>query len=84
MPHMAAFHQCLYCLLRQFQSSEKEKHFLFFEIITFDPSIYTMDHPDLTVSNLMENPIGLKRVNQKIFLNMEIMLKYGILEIKGC
>ena len=24
-----------------------------------------MDHPDLTVPNFMENPIGLKRVRQK-------------------
>ena len=27
-----------------------------------------MDHPDLTVSNTMENPIGLKRVIIKICL----------------
>ena len=34
----------------------------FFEIITSDPSISTMDHPDLTVSNFNENSIGPKRV----------------------
>ena len=33
------------------------------EILTSDPSIYMMDHPDLTVSNLMENSIGLKMDN---------------------
>ena len=50
MPHYVAFHQSLHCLLRQNQSSEKI-FFFFFEIITCDPSIYTMVHPDLTVSN---------------------------------
>ena len=39
---------------------------IFFEItcITCNPSIYTMDHPDLTVSNFMENSVGLKRVKE--------------------
>ena len=32
------------------------------EIITCDPSIYTMDHPDFVVGSFMENYIGLKRV----------------------
>ena len=31
------------------------------EIITCYPSTYTRDQPDLTVSNVMENSIGLKR-----------------------
>ena len=35
---------------------------LILEIITSDPSIYTIDHPDLTVSNFMENSIGPRRV----------------------
>ena len=30
--------------------------------ITCDPAIYTMDHPDLTVSNFMGNSIGPKGV----------------------
>ena len=35
----------------------------FLEINTCDPSIiYTMDHPDLNVSNIMGNSIGTKRV----------------------
>ena len=50
MPHNVAFHQGLHCLLRQNQSSEKEMQY-FLEIITCDTSIYTMDHPDLIVSN---------------------------------
>ena len=33
---------------------------LYVSEITGNPSIDTMDHPDLTVSNLMENPICLK------------------------
>ena len=48
MPHTAAFHQCLHCLLRGKGSSEQELHF-YLEIITCDPSIYTMDNPKFTV-----------------------------------
>ena len=33
------------------------------KIITCDPSIYTMDHPDLTVSNFMEKRVCRQRVN---------------------
>ena len=46
MPQKVAFHQALHCLLRQIGSSEKKYSFL--EIITCDPSIYSMDHSDLT------------------------------------
>ena len=62
MLQIAAFHQNLHCLLSQNQSSEKKvQHFL--KIISCDPSIlYTMDHPDLTVSTFTEKSIGLKRV----------------------
>ena len=42
MPHNVAFHQGLHCLLGQNQSSEKEIKY-FFESITGDPSIDTMD-----------------------------------------
>ena len=42
MPHKAAFHQGLQCLLRQKRSSEKEIK-VYLEIITADPSNYTMD-----------------------------------------
>ena len=45
---MHLFHQGLLCLLRQKQSSEKEIQYLL-KIITCDHSIYTMDHPDLSV-----------------------------------
>ena len=56
MTHYAAFHQGLHCMLRQNQSSAKELYF-FFEIITCNHSLCTMDSPDLTISNLMENSI---------------------------
>ena len=59
--HKAAFHQDLHCLLRQNQSSEKEI-MIYLKTITYDPSIYTMDHLDLTASNLMGNSICPKRV----------------------
>ena len=58
MPHNVAFHLGLHYLPRQNQSLEKEICFL--EIITSDPSIYTMDHPDVIVCSFMENSIGLK------------------------
>ena len=61
MPHNAAFHQGLHCLLRQNRSSEKEIQY-FWEITTIDPSIYAMDHLDFIVCSFMENFFGLKRV----------------------
>ena len=57
MLHNAAFHQGLRCLLRQNLASEKEIQY-FLEIITCDPSIYTMDHPDLIVCSFKKNSIG--------------------------
>ena len=38
---------------------------IFLEIITCDPSVYTMDHPGFIISNFMENSIGLKKVKVK-------------------
>ena len=49
MPKNAAFHQGLHCLLKQKQSSEKEMQ-IYFEIITCDPLMYTMDLPQSIVS----------------------------------
>ena len=74
MLHYAAFHLGLHCLLRQNQSSEKEIN-IFLEFLTCDLSVYTMDHPDLTVLNIKENIFSLKRVNKfadkaKMFLLM--------------
>ena len=67
MQHDVAFHLGLHCLLRPNQSSEKEIQY-FLEIITRDPSIYTMNHPDLIACSFMENSIGLKRVGLKAHL----------------
>ena len=57
----------MYCLLGLSRPSEKKIHYCM-EIITYDPSIYAMDHPGIhvTVSNFMENYIGLKRVNDLV------------------
>ena len=38
------------------------------EIKTCDPSTYTMDHPDITVSDFMGNSIGIQRVNLLFYL----------------
>ena len=43
------------------KNSEKEFQY-YLEIITCDQSKYKMDHPDLTVSEFMENGIGLQNV----------------------
>ena len=59
MPHNAALHQGLHCFL-----SQRKKYNKFMKNITCYLSIYTTDHPDLTVPNLMEYYIGLKMVNQ--------------------
>ena len=62
MPQNAAFHQGLHCLLRQNPSSERKIQY-FQEIITYDPLVYTMEHPDFIVCSFLENSIGLKRFN---------------------
>ena len=51
-----AFHKGLYCLLKLNRISEKENDTTFLEIITCDPSKYTMDHLNLTVSFLWKIP----------------------------
>ena len=48
--HNAAFHLGLHFLQTKFIIGE----IYLFEIIICDPSIYTMDHPGLTVSNYGE------------------------------
>ena len=49
IPHIVAFHQCMYCWLRRILSPPKEIQFL--EIIACDPSICISadDHPDFIV-----------------------------------
>ena len=37
-------------------------------MITCDPSIYIMDHPDFIVCSFMEISIGLKRVEKRVVL----------------
>ena len=64
MPHKVAFHKGLHCLLRQNIDLQRKKYNIF-GIITCYPSIYRMDHHDLTLSIYMENSIGLKRVKIK-------------------
>ena len=61
MPHNAAFHQGLHCLLRLKQSSGKEIQ-SYFEIITCDPLISTMDYPKFIVSYQVAESISIQRV----------------------
>ena len=56
----------MHCLLIQNGFSQEKAIKYFWEIITCDPSIYTMDHPDLqnaAIPNFIEQSIGPKRVN---------------------
>ena len=48
-----AFHQGPHCLLTQ-----KGSYNLYLEIITCDPSMYTMDHPKSVVPNQKEESIN--------------------------
>ena len=48
MPHNTAFHQSP--MFAKTKSIFRERNTIWGEIITCDPSKYTMDHPDLTVS----------------------------------
>ena len=72
-------HQGLHCLLRLNGSSENEIEY-FLKVITFDPSKYTMDHPDFIVFSLMENTIGLKRFKSVLILTA----KMCTFAIKNC
>ena len=60
MPHSAAFHLGLQSLLIQNGYSE----IFFFEIITCDLPVYTIDHSDLTASNFMEIFTGFKKLKK--------------------
>ena len=89
MPHDVAFHQGLHCLQRQCQSSKKVLQY-FWEIITGDPSIYTVDHTDFIVCSYIENLVSLKRVRSlhEIIVNattltQEQMLLKGSMYIKS-
>ena len=62
MPHDAAFHQGLHCLLRLKQSSGAEIHHDL-ENATCDPLKYTMGSPILIVSICMGKSIRIQRVN---------------------
>ena len=57
IPHNAVSHQNLHFLLKQVEEIQ-----YFMEIITCDPSIYTMDQSHLIAYGLKENCTGLKRV----------------------
>ena len=51
---------CTICLVKI--NYQRKKNNIFSETITCGPSIYTIDHPDFTVSNFMEKSVGLKSV----------------------
>ena len=51
---------CTVCLKATLNFRERSAKCL--GIITYDPSIYANDHPNLTVSNFMDTFIGLKNV----------------------
>ena len=63
----------------------QRKNKIFMEIITCNPSIYTLNHPDLTVSIFMEQSNGLKRVNTLyLFVFQKNIQQYVDLEWNQC
>ena len=70
MWHNGAFHPGLKCLVRQ-NDLQRKKYIFYLEIITCDPSIYTMDHSKFIVSNQKDESIFVlmvKDVVQYIFV----------------
>ena len=57
MPHDAALHQGLLCLLIIAITLFDERNIFFVEIITCGPSVYTMDHPKFIALNQKEERI---------------------------
>ena len=51
MSHYATFHQGLHYLVKQERILENA----FLEVTGFDPSVFTMDHPDFVLFSFMEN-----------------------------
>ena len=58
MLHDAAFHQGHDFLLRS-NAFQRNKYIFFFEIITCNPSIYTLDHPKFIESYKKEESISV-------------------------
>ena len=68
MPLNVAFHKSLQCLLKIFK---KEIQFWGL-IITCDPSIYTVYHSKLIVSNQKEESIDASRVKCIIYMSQDL------------
>ena len=75
MPHNAAFHQGLHCLLRQKQSSEKEIQFNL-EILTCDPQYMEWTIQSLLYQTKKKNPLwyegltaSVKYLSENITIN---------------
>ena len=74
MQHNGAFHQGLHCLLKLNQSSKKEILYFFGNYNLQSLNIYN-GPSDLTVSNFMENSIGLEKVNENVKFLAVICIK---------
>ena len=57
---------CTVCKYKNDLQREKNQYYL--EIITCDPSVYAMDHLDLTVSNFFEDSIDKSGIQVASFL----------------
>ena len=60
MPHNAAFHQGLHCLLSQNRSSKKYNIFLKLLPVPLNRPIYTLDHPIFLYPSRRNNSLGYK------------------------
>ena len=53
------------------ETTEKEKQY-YLEIVTREPSLHTMNHPDLSVSIFMESPLLYKELTT----SLDRMIRY--------
>ena len=69
MPHHAAFHQCLHCLLRFKQSSDRHN----WEMTTCDPLKYIMVNLILITFICVGKSIRIQRVKCKMLIQIKVL-----------
>ena len=61
MPHIMRHFIWVFTVCQHKIDLQSKKHTIFGEVLTSDPSIYPMAHPDFVECSFMENSIGLKK-----------------------
>ena len=75
MPHNAAFHQGLHCLLCHEQLQRKNNIFNV-KIRTCDPSVYTTEHPKFIAANQKEESIRAYKVLMRVHSLKNILINF--------